>query len=158
MPGRILTESERERLEQFPAEITSEDVVTYFTLSASELELVRTHRGNHNRLGFALQLLILRYLGFCPDELTTAPATVVAYVAEQLGVMPDVLAAYGERTQTRTDHFLEVQAYLGFRRAGLRELRTLSGLSPGRLNTISQHYCCRWQVKNSMLRRLYAQG
>lgn len=70
------------------------------------------------------QLLTLRYLGFCPDELTTAPATVVAYVAEQLGVMLDVLAAYGERTQTRTDHFPEVQAYLGFRRAGLRELRS----------------------------------
>lgn len=126
MPGRILTESERERLDQFPLEITLEDVVTYFTLSASELELVRTHRGNRNRLGFALQLLTLRYLGFCPDELTTAPATLVAYVAEQLGVIPDVLATYGERVQTRTDHFLEVQGHLGFRRAGLRELRTLA--------------------------------
>ncbi len=73
-----------------------------------------------------VQLLTLRYLGFCPDELTTAPATVVAYVAEQLDVMPDVLATYGERAQTRTDHFLEVQAYLGCRQARLRNLRTLA--------------------------------
>ena len=39
MPGRILTESERERWEQFPAEITSEDVVTYFTLSPHQTNL-----------------------------------------------------------------------------------------------------------------------
>ena len=39
-----------------------------FTLSESNLEFVKQQRGDHNRLGFALQLCALRYLGFCPDD------------------------------------------------------------------------------------------
>lgn len=70
MPGRVFTESERRRLDAFPSEIVESDLIRYFTLSGSDLELVRRQRGDHIRLGFALQLCALRYLGFCP--LTTA--------------------------------------------------------------------------------------
>ena len=69
MPGWILTDNEREQWNQVPAKIAPSDLVTYFTLSVAELDLVRQHRGKHNRLGFALQLLTLRYLGFCPEQL-----------------------------------------------------------------------------------------
>ena len=103
--------------------------------------VVRNHRGNHNRLGFALQLLTLRYLGFCPDDLATAPVTVVAYVAEQLDVTPDVLDTYGDRAQTRTDHFLELQAYLGFRQARLGDLRSLAKWLLERAPEGSLAYC-----------------
>ncbi len=34
MPGRILTDQERERLEQFPTQIAPSNLVTYFTLSS----------------------------------------------------------------------------------------------------------------------------
>ena len=44
----------------------------------------------------------LRYLGFCPDNLAAAPATVVTNLADQLQVNPTVLADYGRRPQTRT--------------------------------------------------------
>lgn len=104
MPGRILTDTERETWNQFPLKIASSDLVTYFTLSTAELDLACQHRGAHNRLGFALQLLTLRYLGFCPERLATTPEPVVAYVAQQLSVTPDVLVNYGERAQTRTEH------------------------------------------------------
>lgn len=127
MPGRILTDRERERLEQFPAQIAPSDLITYFTLSSAQLDLVYQHRGDCNRLGFALQLLTLRYLGFCPDRLTTVPADVVAYVAKQLNTTPESLVDYGKRAQTRTDHFQKIQAYLGFRSAKLKELRALAG-------------------------------
>ena len=50
-----------------------------FTLSESDLEFVRQQRGDHNRLGFALQLCALRYLGFCPDDIATAPSTPIAF-------------------------------------------------------------------------------
>jgi hypothetical protein len=81
MPGQFLTEAERARLRRFPAEIPSADVIAYFTLSPADLIQVRHQRGDHNCLGFALQLGALRYLGFSPDDVTTAPASVIAYLS-----------------------------------------------------------------------------
>jgi Domain of unknown function (DUF4158) len=101
MPGQFLTEAERARLRRFPEEIPPADVIAYFTLSPADLVQVRHQRGDHNRLGFALQLGALRYLGFSPDDLTTAPASVVAYLSQQLDIRRDVLPAYGQRAHTR---------------------------------------------------------
>jgi TnpA family transposase len=125
MPGQFLTEAERERLRRFPAEIPPGDVIAYFTLSPADLAQVRHQRGDHNRLGFALQLGALRYLGFSPDDPTTAPTSVGAYLSQQLDVRPDVLPAYGQRAHTRRDHLQAIQVYLGFREAGPVELRAL---------------------------------
>jgi TnpA family transposase len=125
MPGQFLTEGEREQLRRFPAEIPPGDVIAYFTLSPADLAQVRQQRGDHNRLGFALQLGALRYLGFSPDDPTMAPASVVAYLSQQLDVRPDVLPAYGQRAHTRRDHLQAIQVYLGFREAGPVELRAL---------------------------------
>jgi len=49
MPGRILTDLERERFEQFPTQVAPSDLVTYFTLSSAQLNLVRQHRRESNR-------------------------------------------------------------------------------------------------------------
>lgn len=69
MPGRFLTDAERERLTRFPAETPPEDLVSAFTLSPKDITKVLLHRGQHNYLGFALQICALRYLGFSPDDL-----------------------------------------------------------------------------------------
>ncbi len=125
MPGRFLSELERERLSQFPPEVSAEDLITYFTLSARDLAFLEDRRGDPNRLGLALQVGTLRYLGFCPDDLTTAPETVVTNLADQLKVKPTALADYGRRSQTRTEHLQEVMAYLGFRLAEPGDLDSL---------------------------------
>lgn len=117
MPGQFFTKAERERLQSFPAEIAPEDVITFFTLSPDDQAKVQKRTGDHNLLGFALQLGTLRYLGFVPDNLTHVPKAVVDYVAHQLKVAPDVLSAYGERPKTRTNQLQEIQTYLGFHKA-----------------------------------------
>jgi len=86
MPGQFLTTTERERLNNFPQEIPKEDIYTFFTLTPSDLNQIPTTSADYNRLGFALQLCALRYLGFCPDEVKTAPSSVIAYTANQLGI------------------------------------------------------------------------
>ena len=125
MPGSFLNDTERERLRGFPAEIPSEDLIGYFTLSERDLLLVRGQRRAHNRLGFALQVCALRYLGFVPAKLHSAPPAAVGHLAEQLGVAPRCLARYGERSQTRTSHLQEVLAHLGFRKARPGDLKAL---------------------------------
>jgi len=114
MPIDFLTAAERERLNRFPDPIPDEDLRVFFTLSDRDTQEVRKQRGAPNQLGFALQLCALRYLGFAPDDLGTAPDAAVAFVAQQLGVSPAAIAAYGGRIHTRTTHLQQVQAYLGF--------------------------------------------
>jgi TnpA family transposase len=126
MPGRILTAAERERLDRFPEEISNQDILTHFTLSPMDKKFIGERRGEHNRLGVALQLMALRYLGFCPKELNSVPTSVVNYVAKQLEVSPGCLSAYGTRDQTRTAHLQEIQVYLGFRQAKPEDLEMLA--------------------------------
>ena len=58
---------------------------------------VNRQREPFNRLGYALQLCTLRYLGFVPTDFTATPEVVVTFVAEQLGIAPRVLALYDNR-------------------------------------------------------------
>ena len=116
MPVRWLTESEQRRLTRFPDRIAENEIVTFFTLTESDRRRLAKLRGSGNRLGFALQLGTLRQIGFVPENLTEAPVSVVEFLAEQLSTAPELLADYGSRSQTRTDHLSEIEAYLGFRK------------------------------------------
>ena len=117
MPIGFLTEGERERLSRFPEHIPEDDLSAFFFLSPADHHAVNRQHDDHTRLGFALQLCTLRYLGFVPHDLGAAPPAAVGYVAEQLQVPPEALAAYGARIATRTTHLHHVQRHLGFRQA-----------------------------------------
>jgi hypothetical protein len=99
MPVELFTEAERARRNRFPDVIAYEDLVTFFTLSERDLRSIPRSREPHNRLGYALQLCTLRFMGFVPDDLRSAPPDAVAFVAQQLAITPHVLAAYGVRAQ-----------------------------------------------------------
>lgn len=126
MPVHVLSDAERERLAQFPPAITPDDLHAYFTLGNADHTFVHTHRGAANRLGVALQLGTLRYLGYWPDDVTQVPPTVVAYVAQQIDVPPASLTAYGQRAHTRTDHQYHIARYLGFRSSDMFDVATLT--------------------------------
>src|SRR5262245_5924602 len=117
MPIGFLTAAERDRLNRFPAQIPDDDLLAFFQFSEADHTAINQQREDHTRLGFALQLCARRYLGFAPDDLRTAPQQAVVYVARQLGIPPEALAAYGRRIPTRTMHLQQIQAYLGFRKA-----------------------------------------
>ena len=126
MPVSFLTDNERDRLQRFPAEISSSDITAFFTFSEDDLVIVRKQRGEHNRLGFGLHLCILRYLGFFLEELTHIPEPVVTYVSQQLHTDPVSLKLYGNRQKTRSEHEQEIQKYLGFHIVSQTELDNLS--------------------------------
>ncbi len=58
---RVLTGAQLESLLALPA--TEDDLVRQWTLSGDDLAAVGRRRRNHNQLGFALQLCVLRYPG-----------------------------------------------------------------------------------------------
>jgi hypothetical protein len=120
----VFSVDEFDRLRGFPVP-TRPDLIRYFTLSPADAEFVAGHRGMSNRLGVAVQLCTLWWLGFVPDRVSDAPIEAVARLAEVLGCDREVLADYGEREQTRTDHLARVVAYAGWTTATLSERKGL---------------------------------
>jgi TnpA family transposase len=126
MPIQLFTEPERARRNRFPEVITHEDLVIFFTLSERDMERMPRYSAPHNRLGYALQLCALRFMGFVPDDLSSAPPEAVAFLAQQLTVPPGVFVAYGTRAQTRHDHLQSIQTHLGYRKARRTDLEKLA--------------------------------
>lgn len=125
MPVQFLSDSDHDRLNRFPQEIAQVDLDRFFWLSPDDHHAILGLRGNHNRLGFALFLCCLRYLGFFPERLSQLPASVIEYVAVQLQVTADALSLYGKRTSTQRNHQRQVQVLLGYRRASPLDLLAL---------------------------------
>jgi len=88
----------------------------YFHLDAGDRELVDARRGAHNRLGFALQLGTVRFLGRFLADPTDMPAPVVVYLAAQLDIDdPDVLKGYARRQSTQWEHAEQIRRAYGYR-------------------------------------------
>src|SRR5271169_6898549 len=119
MPPRTLLSSEqRTRLFAIPS--NSVEMVRHYVLGAEDLALIRTKRRSINRLGFAVQLCLLRYPGLGMGPAEQPPEAMIAFVARQLGVRHVDFANYAQRDQTRREHAVELQRYLGLRSFGLR--------------------------------------
>ena len=115
MPSRFLTDKDREQLNNFPLTVEENELITHFFLSPTDHEQIAFQRGEANRLGFALLLCALRYIGFFPLDVQTAPSHIVSYLAEQLDCDPAAIREYGKRAQTRREHQQWVMTYLEFR-------------------------------------------
>lgn len=122
MPTRFLTATQREKRSRFPREITREEVVRYFSLQEAEMKIIANLRGDANRIGYALQLSALRYLGFIPSDLGAAPKEGIHYLADQIGGDPAAIKIYGTRRKTVREHRVKVMKHLGFRRAADQDI------------------------------------
>jgi TnpA family transposase len=130
MPSGFLSLASRQTLNNFPETVEESDLIAYFLLTADELAQVTYGQGASQRLGFALLLCGLRYLGFFPTDLHQAPSNVVVYLAQQIDCDPAALNDYGTRPQTRREHQQHIMAYLGFRPlSDADETRLLTWLS-----------------------------
>jgi hypothetical protein len=71
---QVFSDEELERLRGFP-EIGREELIRFFTLTSADVAFVDPGRGRGpaDRLGLALQLCTLPWLGFVPDEVRVAP-------------------------------------------------------------------------------------
>jgi 2-hydroxychromene-2-carboxylate isomerase len=65
------------------------------SMTATTVSIVH-RRGDHNRLGFAVQLCTAHYRGAFAEDLAETPGAVVGALAQQLGIEPwSGFAEYG---------------------------------------------------------------
>lgn len=94
---------------RFHGEVNTEDISRYFHLDDSDRNLTALHRGNRNRLGFAVQHCTVRYLGAFAEDLTETPATVVSILGRQLDI--EDTTCFGEycSSRQRWDHTARIR-------------------------------------------------
>ena len=71
---------------RFVGSVSELDLERFFSLNDDDLTIVGRRRGSANRLGFAVQLGTVRYLGGFLDDPTAVPGNVVEFVSRQLGI------------------------------------------------------------------------
>ncbi len=124
MPRRsLLSETERASLLVLPA--SQDDLVRQYSFTDTDMALIRQRRGAANRLGFAVQLCLLRYPGYALASDTKLSDLVIDWIAKQVGSDIAAWPEYGGREKTRNEHLHELCAYLGLSVFGLSDFRKL---------------------------------
>jgi TnpA family transposase len=102
-----------------------EEALSRFALSCEDVAFARSHRRSHNRLGFVIQLALIRDLGRTLRAGEVPTEAVIAVVAEQLDIDPAVFTLYAQREETRREHAREIVSALGLRSVRVSDYRML---------------------------------
>lgn len=121
----LLTADQRTEFMQIPSD-THWDLGIYYTFSQHDLDIINNHRRDHNRLGFTVQLAVLRYPGWSLSDLKVVSDAVLTYIAKQIGSDPEVFPLYAQREPTRREHLEEIRQAYGYRNFTIPEYRSLS--------------------------------
>jgi hypothetical protein len=99
---QLLTEEERRLLFGIPHD--PDALTRHYSFTRSDRELLTGRRGDANRLGFAVQLALLRHPGMGLAQMEEPVDVLVAWLAERLEIPAAAFTKYAGRLQTMTDH------------------------------------------------------
>ncbi|WP_246765523.1 DUF4158 domain-containing protein [Aminobacter sp. SR38] len=118
---KLLKDQDRQKLFSVP---TDEDsLIRHYSLSSADRLEIDLRRREHNRLGFAVQLCLMRHPGRVLAAGETPPRAMLKYVADQVGADLGTFALYARRQETRRDHAARLMAYLDRRSATAQDRR-----------------------------------
>jgi len=118
VPVEFLSDEQAAAYGQFSGEPGRAELERFFFLDDADRRRVRVRRGDHNRVGFGVQVGAVRFLGTFLADWTMTPPGVVRYVADQVAPAAGVeglMGRYVERDKTPLEHSWEIREVLGYR-------------------------------------------
>ena len=98
MPVDFLTSDQRARYGRFGEDPSPEQLARCFHLTDDDRELIDRGQSDRARLGCAVQLGTVRFLGTFLADPTDVPTVVVDHMAAQLGISdPSVIKGYNRK-------------------------------------------------------------
>lgn len=88
---------------------TEDERNRHYTYTETNLSLIRQRRGDANRLGFAVQLCLLRYPGQGLQVGEAVEEGLLEWIARPLKIKTTCWPQYSSREATRLDHLLELR-------------------------------------------------
>ena len=95
--------------------LSEAEIIDYYSLSDSDIELINSHKRNHNRLGFAVQLCLLRYPGYSLNKLKNVSNNIIKYISSQINIDPKLFSVYAQRSNTSQEHLEEIRQIFGYK-------------------------------------------
>ncbi|MFA9378680.1 MAG: Tn3 family transposase [Lachnotalea sp.] len=114
-PEILLTEEQRLEFTQIPKNISEWEIAKHYTFTDNDIEIIKRHRRDYNKLGFAVQLCCLRNPGWSLSNINDISDIVLNYIAEQFQICPKEFDLYGQRENTRLEHLQELREEYGYR-------------------------------------------
>lgn len=114
VPVEFLSDQEAAAFGRYGDSVPRADLERFFFLDDCDKDLVAALRGDHNQLGFAVQLATVRYIGrFLADPLEGVPTEVIDFLAGQLQIAdPSCVKQYALRPQTHREHAGQIRTAL----------------------------------------------
>ena len=115
MPVEFLSPDQQRRYGRYTEDPSPLQLARYFHFDDRDHQLIDRRRTAHTRLGFAVQLGTVRFLGTFLSDPTDVPATVTTYVAHQLGLQETTGLTQYDSRDTHWDHATEIQQEYDYR-------------------------------------------
>ena len=114
MPRKfLLSKTERDGLLALPE--ARDDLIRFYSFSEHDISVINQHRGVSNRFGFAIQLCYMRYPGVMLGVNEEPFPPLLKFISSQLRIPAETWTEYGDRSQTRREHLVELQSLFGFK-------------------------------------------
>lgn len=122
----LLTSEQRISYMSIPDDMLERELEKHFTFTIDDIAFINKHRRDHNRLGIAVQLAVLRYLGWTLFQIKSLPDDVLKFIAKQIDVSPNEYKHYAQRVATRNEHLDELRQHYGYLNLSLHTFRLIS--------------------------------
>jgi len=109
----LLTVAQRNNLLSLD-KLNTEEFKSYFSFSTEDIELINKHRGMPNRMGFGVQLCLVRYPGIPLSDDLEIPRYLLEYIGAQLEIPAVEFKNYGKGKNTLFSHLTEICTYYNY--------------------------------------------